>query len=65
MSDSSATSLKGYSFFTTYRNHAVYKGSAEMDYEYAAGNLEKVWVYAESFGAIRSELDEITSKAPA
>ena len=64
-SDRDPTSLNGYNFFTTYRNHAVYHGSAEVAYEYAAGNREKVWVYAETFGSIRAQLDEITSKAPA
>ena len=57
--------IEGYTYVTIYRNHSVYTKRVDGNYTYAAGDKERVWIFADSFGGIRAQLDEIASKAPA
>jgi len=50
---------EGYTYFTIYRNHAVYCNLDAEKYQYAAGKGEAITVFAESFGSLRAQLDEI------
>jgi len=50
----------GYTYFSTYRAHALYVNSdPDAKYAYAAGKDERITVFDHSFEAIRAQLDEI------
>jgi len=57
--DRDPTSLDGWTYFSIYRNKAIYIGSETTSHAYAAGDREKVWVYDVSFEKLQDQLDEI------
>ena len=65
MPDRKPTSLDGYTFFTIYRNQAIYSGSDTTPYAFAAGDSEKVWVFGHSYEKLEEQLDEIHGFKPA
>ena len=53
-------STEGYTYFSIYRNHAIYINSKAEKYTYAAGHDGRITVFDVSFKKIQKQLDEIT-----
>jgi hypothetical protein len=53
-------STEGYTYFSIYRNHAIYTNPKAERYTYAAGHDGRITIFDVGFSEIRAQIDEIT-----
>ena len=53
-------STDGYTYFSIYRNHAIYTNRNAEKYTYGAGRDGQITIFDVSFAKIQEQLDKIT-----